>query len=1074
MNNTEEFVFTVKYDSQIKDMEGIFKLIYQNDKLYITTFDSEIKCEAIIENGVSDDMIDFFKNQPNHYAKVINKKSNHRNIQIAVYTVMKIRPDLEDTSIFYEDFMPERIPLYEIINKDNDVRNDSVKGLIIYISIYSEENFLKDFYISNNDLSTCYQVKLTVDSDGESKYWKLNKKPRPLQKDQFQKVLLIGKISFINYKKYIPLADRQKLNALKNDIKNYLNIWDRYNEHELQAAFGLFKEYGYVRYKAQSYIDDNRYLKVYFDTEEDFNKACKFKDQMINIGNDSIITLCKTINLESYKKAEKEMFGLLTITTATFTEKNINHTERTISISLKGEDGRPDSNLIEKYKSRGHGYFCLSLLGNTISYERRKNAKEKIITGQAGIPKIVTWFSNEPEPAPESEHVSIDFSLLSNKNLTSNQLEAIDIICNTPDIAIIQGPPGTGKTTIISESITQINAIAKKQNISYSNLLSGFRHETVNNVLEKVKLYGLPSIKVGESSKDDNSQTLEPEIIKYIDDLLERLTEKYKDLTVDDSQYTELNNIYTNYINFDNSIESTVELLNKVKNLEVFKAKADVQKTLDDFILKLRTQSNNSSPDEDMFVEILYSLPLCKEAYEDDGFNLLVNLQMMRMYPKFNKEIDELQTLYNSNVINFEKIRKIRRELIVKYRKVPEIFTSNEQKIQIAKYLFELIETVKADRLTKRSGQQLAILEYINSLSENPLLIKETLMHYTRVLGATNQQTMSKKMYDIKVWNAEMDLSFDNVFVDEAATSSPLDLFIPMSISKRRIILVGDHKQLPNIVNENIVQDIEKGIKSGNPEEIEEHFKVTMFQMLINKARELEKKDGHKRVITLNSQFRMHPELGKIVSDFYHEEGGLYSPRPATDFSHNYSCLKDKYLYWIDVPWNKGEMYRNTDSTSRKNRLEAERIAQHIEEALNDDSYNKESIGIITFYKDQVQTIKEALRKHGIINIHDEPTGNYIDLEILVGTVDAFQGKEFDVVYLSMTYVFNVQDINICNKEVYSRLVIPNLLNVAVSRQKKLLICVGDQNVFTYSKAKTHVPCLYEIATRCKEAGLYE
>lgn len=1063
MNNLEEFSFTIKYDSKIKDLEGIFKLIYQKGKLYITNFNSEIKCEAIIEGGISDDLIDFFENQPNHYAEVISKKTNHRNIQIAVYNVMKIRPDLEDTSIFYEDFMPERIKILKTIN-DND------KGLLIYVSIYSEENNLTDFYISNDDLSTCYQVKLTIDSDGESKYWKLNKKPRPLQKEQFQKVLLLGNISFVNHKKYMPLADRQKLNSLKNDIKNYLNIWEKYNEHELKAAFGLFKEYGYVRYKAQSYIDDNRYLKVYFDTEEDFNKACKFKDQMINIGNDSIITLCKTVNLESYKKAEKEMFGLLAITTATFTEKNINHTERTISISLKGEDGRPDSNLIEKYKSIGHGYFCLSLLGNTISYERRRKAKEKIITGQAGIPKIVTWFSNEPQPAPESEHVSIDFSLLSNKKLTSNQLEAIDIICNTPDIAIIQGPPGTGKTTIISESVTQINAIAKKQNISGSNLLSGFRHETVNNVLDKVKLYGLPSIKVGESSKDDNSQTLEPEIIKYIDELLDRLNEKYKDLTVDDSQYTELYNIYTNYINFDNSIESTVELLNKVKSLDLFKSKTDVQKTLDDFIVKLRTKSNNSSPEEDMFVEILYSLPLCKESYDDDGLNLLVNLQMMGMYSKFNKEVDELQMLYNSNVIDFEKIKKIRRNLIVKYRKVPDIFTSNEQKIQIAKYLFELIESVKADRLTKRSGQQLAILEYINSLSENPMLVKDTLMHYTRVLGATNQQTMSKRMYDVK----EMDLSFDNVFVDEAATSSPLDLFIPMSISKRRIILVGDHKQLPNIVNENIVQDIENGIKTGNSSEIEEHFKFTMFQMLINKARELEKKDGHKRVITLNSQFRMHPELGNIVSDFYQEEGGLYSPRPAIDFNHNYACLKDKYLYWVDVPWNKGEMYRNVGSTSRKNRLEAERIAQHIEEALNDDSYNKESIGIITFYKDQVQTIKEALRKRGIINIHDEPTGNYMDLEILIGTVDAFQGKEFDIVYLSMTYVFNVQDINACNKEAYSRLVIPNLLNVAVSRQRKLLICVGDQNVFAYEKAKTHVPCLYKIATRCKEAGLHE
>ena len=55
MNNLEEFTFTIKYDSRIKDLEGIFKLIYKNGKLYITNFNSEIKCEAIIESGISDD-----------------------------------------------------------------------------------------------------------------------------------------------------------------------------------------------------------------------------------------------------------------------------------------------------------------------------------------------------------------------------------------------------------------------------------------------------------------------------------------------------------------------------------------------------------------------------------------------------------------------------------------------------------------------------------------------------------------------------------------------------------------------------------------------------------------------------------------------------------------------------------------------------------------------------------------------------------------------------------------------------------------------------------------------------------
>jgi len=42
---------------------------------------------------------------------------------------------------------------------------------------------------------------------------------------------------------------------------------------------------------------------------------------------------------------------------------------------------------------------------------------------------------------------------------------------------------------------------------------------------------------------------------------------------------------------------------------------------------------------------------------------------------------------------------------------------------------------------------------------------------------------------------------YDTVVVDEAARANPLDLFIPLAKAKRRIILVGDHRQLPHIID---------------------------------------------------------------------------------------------------------------------------------------------------------------------------------------------------------------------------------------------------------------------------------
>ncbi|MFW1480559.1 C-terminal helicase domain-containing protein, partial [Vibrio parahaemolyticus] len=66
-----------------------------------------------------------------------------------------------------------------------------------------------------------------------------------------------------------------------------------------------------------------------------------------------------------------------------------------------------------------------------------------------------------------------------------------------------------------------------------------------------------------------------------------------------------------------------------------------------------------------------------------------------------------------------------------------------------------------------------------------------------------------------------------------------------------------------------------------------------------------------------------------------------------------------------------------------------------------------------------------------------------------VGSVDAFQGKEFDVVLLSTVRSWNEPD-EITQETVNAQLGflrIPNRINVAMSRQKRLLIVVGDTSL---------------------------
>src|SRR5262249_1248550 len=65
-----------------------------------------------------------------------------------------------------------------------------------------------------------------------------------------------------------------------------------------------------------------------------------------------------------------------------------------------------------------------------------------------------------------------------------------------------------------------------------------------------------------------------------------------------------------------------------------------------------------------------------------------------------------------------------------------------------------------------------------------------------------------------------------------------------------------------------------------------------------------------------------------------------------------------------------------------------------------------------------------------------------------VGTVDAFQGMEFDVVLLSLTRSNELAAPDECGRRrKFGHLLLENRLNVAMSRQKRLIIVVGDRGM---------------------------
>ena len=103
--------------------------------------------------------------------------------------------------------------------------------------------------------------------------------------------------------------------------------------------------------------------------------------------------------------------------------------------------------------------------------------------------------------------------------------------------------------------------------------------------------------------------------------------------------------------------------------------------------------------------------------------------------------------------------------------------------------------------------------------------------------------------------------------------------------------------------------------------------------------------------------------------------------------------------------------------------------------------------------------------------------GKPIEERIRIGTVDSFQGMEFDVVFLSMVRSQTekskfFQEGNFSTKEqqqVFGHLMSKNRLCVSVTRQKKVLVLVGDSQLIQAPIAEHAVPELKAFYELCEK-----
>jgi superfamily I DNA and/or RNA helicase len=174
--------------------------------------------------------------------------------------------------------------------------------------------------------------------------------------------------------------------------------------------------------------------------------------------------------------------------------------------------------------------------------------------------------------------------------------------------------------------------------------------------------------------------------------------------------------------------------------------------------------------------------------------------------------------------------------------------------------------------------------------------------------------------------------------------------------------------------------------------------------------------------VLLDQQNRMHPAIGELVSEVFY--GGRVTTGPAAPRERlPLEALPDP-VTWIDTRSlaDRGEQQAGTSYANRREAALVAHVVRYLAGALPGEL----SIGVIAMYAEQ----RELLRR--TLGSERWPEGRPIE----VATVDAFEGREQDVIVVSFVRANRRAKVGFLGVE--------QRLNVAVSRARRLLVLVGD------------------------------
>lgn len=448
--------------------------------------------------------------------------------------------------------------------------------------------------------------------------------------------------------------------------------------------------------------------------------------------------------------------------------------------------------------------------------------------------------------------------------------------------------------------------------------------------------------------KLEDRKKLELEIENLNTDILRIFSLRNEIATLQD----ELNQIRTEHNYFNNQEGKEIENMPKIRSLN---------RVSSEIIMRMKVECDDLEANNET-IDLLFKL---KSA-------LVYGIGNLRFYRR--KRVGELAKIYNKL---FFVIREVEINKRIKDCKKELNYLDYKNKLnRLTDYSMSVLKDFLRTKYKEREARKVFKLEELATMS------LQFNQEYPIVLSTT---------HSIKnCFGAEY--KFDYIIMDEASQVDLITGVLALS-SARNAVIVGDLKQLPNVITTQNSNEIEEMSKKYNIEDSYNYLKNSFLSSVIATISQAPR-------TMLQEHYRCHPKIIGFCNRKFYENQLIIMTEDKGE---------DDVLKAIVTP--EGNYERGHYNQRQIDVIEKEVLPELRKKVEYED------IGIISPYRVQKQNLQ-----------------NEID-NIQVDTVHKFQGREKDAVVITTV-----------DNEIGEFVDDPKLLNVAITRAKKYLRVVVSGN----------------------------